>query len=71
MSTSDYTVSGITIMDPIEWSDWECQLFGGTTHGLVWRPVKGDEPNWFWRWMQFIAFGNRWRLRPESEARSP
>lgn len=26
----------------------------------MWAPAKGKEPNFFWRWMQFICFGNRW-----------
>ena len=41
--------------------DWQCFLFGvtGGTR-LVLRPTKGGEPNRFWRWMQFICFGNRW-----------
>lgn len=42
-------------------SDWECALFGMESHTI--RPKKGEVPNWFWRWMQFIAFGNRWRRR--------
>ena len=43
-------------------SKWQCYLFGGKPDeiGIVWRPVEGAEPNWFWRWMQFLAFGNRW-----------
>ena len=41
-------------------SKWRCYLFGGGESGLVWRPNEGDEPNWFWRWMQYLAFGNRW-----------
>lgn len=45
----------------VELSDWCCHLFGsdGRT-GISWRPLKGKEPNRFWRWMQFICFGNRW-----------
>jgi hypothetical protein len=30
-----------------------------------WRPLKGEHPNWFWRWMQFLAFGNRWKRNPK------
>ena len=56
-------------MDAPDWkvkipdtSDWECALFGGHFgQGLVYAPTKGSEPNWFWRLMQFLAFGNRWR----------
>lgn len=43
-----------------EWSGWECELFG-TGQALVLRPVKGKEPNWFWRQMQYICFGNKWK----------
>ena len=41
-----------------EFSDWVCYLFGGSI--VKWRPLKKEEPNWFWRWMQYLFFGNRW-----------
>jgi hypothetical protein len=46
----------------IEYSEWCCYLFGGESEnsGIAWRPPKGKEPNAFWRWMQYICFGNRW-----------
>lgn len=45
-------------------SEWYCHLFGGDdAYGLVWNPRKGDEPNWFWRKMQYLCFGNRWVKR--------
>lgn len=45
----------------VELSKWSCNLFGGQdNNGVCWRPQKGQEPNVFWRWMQFICFGNRW-----------
>jgi len=40
-------------------SKWECHLFGDS-NGIVWTPRLGHEPNWFWRKMQFLFFGNRW-----------
>lgn len=41
-------------------SDWECELFG-TGQGFVFHPAAdGRIPNRFWRWMQYLAFGNRW-----------
>jgi hypothetical protein len=44
-----------------EHSEWTCHLFGGTSvDGLSWTPPKGKEPNRFWRWMQYLCFGNRW-----------
>lgn len=61
MIGGDYTGLGdlATIKTP-ELSEWKCYLFGGDQTGIVWRPLKGQEPNWFWRWMQFVCFGNRW-----------
>lgn len=42
-------------------SGWVCYLFGSTSeHGIVYRPAKGNVPNFFWRWMQYLCFGNRW-----------
>ncbi len=50
----------ITFFEMPEHSDWECQLFGGGAMGVVYRPPKGGEPNWFWRKMQYLCFGCRW-----------
>lgn len=47
-----------------EYSDWECQLFGGGADGIVWRPLKGREPNAFHRWMHRIFFACVWVRRP-------
>jgi len=40
---------------------WECLLFGARSRedGITWNVDR--PPNWFWRLMQFIIFGNRWR----------
>lgn len=46
-------------------SSWQCELFGSGPMGICFRPPKGQEPNWFWRWMQYLCFGNRWVWRPE------
>jgi hypothetical protein len=44
-----------------EFSEWNCHLFGAVPgSGVAWRPLKGKEPNWFWRKMQYIFFGNLW-----------
>ena len=44
-----------------EYSNWKCYLFGSdSVNGLVWNPQKDEVPNWFWRKMQYIFFGNRW-----------
>lgn len=39
---------------------WECYLFGSYGEGITWVPSDDKVPNWFWRKMQFIFFGNRW-----------
>jgi hypothetical protein len=49
-----------------EYSDWICHTFGSNGRGISWRPLKGEEPNRFWRWMQFICFGNRWVKESQS-----
>lgn len=42
-----------------QFSDWKCELFGvGST--LVIQPSKDKVPNWFWRKMQYLIFGNNW-----------
>jgi len=41
-------------------SEWTCHLFGSNGDGISWRPNKGREPNWFWRKMQYLFFGNNW-----------
>ncbi len=46
-----------------ELSSWKCYLFGNTPtadNGIIWIPRKNHEPNFFWRWMQWICFGNLW-----------
>ena len=42
-----------------ELSEWQCELFG-TGMAILLRPTKSNTPNWFWRWMQYLIFGNRW-----------
>ena len=43
-----------------EYSEWQCHLFGSNGEGISYRPLKGQHPNWFWRKMQYICFGNKW-----------
>ena len=45
-----------------ELSNWECYLFGNRPgkSGMVYRPIKGNEPNWFARWMMHICFDCLW-----------
>ena len=43
--------------------DWECEMYG-TGRGMIYNPGKDKPiPNWFWRKMQYICFGNKWVKR--------
>lgn len=57
-----------TVFKKPELSNWSCLLFGAEFgHGIVWTQRKGKEPNRFWRWMQYICFGNRWYKEKKEE----
>jgi hypothetical protein len=46
-----------------ERSEWKCYLFGNTpqdNQGIVWIPIKGQEPNRFVRWMMKVCFACTW-----------
>lgn len=44
-----------------EYDIWTCHTFGSNgQNGISWRPTKGNVPNFFWRWMQYLCFGNTW-----------
>ena len=49
-----------------EYSEWQCLMFG--TDGWKWRPLKGKEPNWFWRKMQYLILGNEWVKDPTEKS---
>jgi len=53
----------------IEQGEWECEMFG-SGRDLVWTPNKGNEPNWFWRQMQYLCFGNKWIKTTNKEPES-
>lgn len=38
---------------------WNCELFGMGTALVITLP-EGKQPCAFWRWMQWLAFGNKW-----------
>lgn len=65
MTEDDQDILKRIIRNP-EYSEWQCYLFGNkpSGSGLVWRPLKGKEPNWFWRTMQYLVFGNLWVKGP-------
>jgi len=45
-----------------EQSEWTCYMFGNKPGGMgiIYRPAKGQEPNWFVRWMMKICFACTW-----------
>ena len=49
-----------------EYSEWQCLLFG--VDSFVWTPLKGGEPNWFWRKMQYLILGNNWVKHPKEKS---
>ena len=47
--------------NPPRSDEWQCYLFGSQEcGGLVFHPIDGKHPNFFWRFMQYICFGNKW-----------
>jgi len=56
------TTTGAVFIKPPEYSEWQCYMFGNRPEriGMIWRPVKGCEPNWFVRWMMKICFDCTW-----------
>jgi hypothetical protein len=60
LDAGDYSMGDYSITAPTT-PGWSCYLFGGTAaNGFTWKVPNGQEPNWFWRKMQFLCFGNRW-----------
>jgi hypothetical protein len=45
-----------------EQSEWQCYLWGNRPGGvgIIYRPVKGKEPNWFVRLMMLVCFDCLW-----------
>ena len=43
-----------------ECSEWTCQVLGSKEHGVIYKPLKGKEPNWFWRMTQHLILGHKW-----------
>jgi hypothetical protein len=39
---------------------WKCELFGVGQQIVLYRE-EGKQPNWFWRKMQYLILGNKWR----------
>lgn len=58
----DPTTYTFRFVEP-ERSEWKCYLFGGNEYGLVWQPLKGQEPCAWHRFWQRVFFGHRWVKR--------
>jgi hypothetical protein len=45
-----------------EYSEWRLYMFGSLPDkpGMIYKPVKGYEPNWFVRWMMKVCFDCLW-----------
>ena len=50
-----------------EQSEWCCYMFGNKpgSVGMVYMPRKGQEPNWFVRWMMKVCFDCTWVKEPK------
>ena len=58
-----------TITQP-EYSDWKCYLFGSDEkNGIVYRPIKGQAPNFFVRYMSNLVLGCKWIKIKEKDLR--
>ena len=57
----DITTNFVLHKQP-EYLDWQCYMFGNRPGkiGMIYRPVKGYEPNWFVRWMMKVCFDCLW-----------
>lgn len=61
MSESSMPAGSIRMLQVPEASDWQCDI-----GGMTFIPVKGKEPNWFWRMTQHLALGMKWTRRHPS-----
>ena len=57
LQTDTVQACGITFRKT-EYSEWKCLMFGSTD--FIFTPLKGDEPNWFWRCTQHLILGHKW-----------
>lgn len=39
--------------------EWECHLYG-SDGSFIYVPNEDSVPNWFWRKMHYLCFGNKW-----------
>jgi len=56
----------IYIIQPNLSKEWECHLFASNGY-LRYTPEVDAVPNWFWRKMQYICFGNKWIKKTDAD----
>lgn len=65
VTTELYNPNSITTnQNSYNTSEWKCRLFG--IDNCFFITSKGNEPNWFWRAMQYILIGNKWSKNESS-----
>lgn len=57
MNSIPYLGSDLRSFINPEYSDWRCEM----TSNFFIQPLMGQEPNWFWRKMQYLVFGFKWK----------
>jgi hypothetical protein len=63
MTDDFYTAKGEYTFTLPEMSEWKCYMFGNRpeiNNGIIYIPRKGQEPNWFERWMMKVCFDCTW-----------
>ena len=63
MTQDENNYGGFKLHVSPERSEWQCYMFGNRPPGgmgIVWRPNKGKEPNWFVRLMMRVCFDCLW-----------
>lgn len=60
MNPIEYNDIAYSLLKIPEHSEWICHLFGSTGNGISYRPLKGQVPNFFVRWMMKICFACTW-----------
>ena len=51
--------TGCHLLDVPKYSEWYCEMF----YGHRYQPSEGKHPNWFWRKMQYLVLGFKWKKR--------
>lgn len=61
ISGSDITTNQTAyVFNTYKPGNWKCYMFGSDENGMTYIPNERNVPNWFWRQMQYLCFGNKW-----------